>query len=76
MKVNFMEILKKHGKNTDIISTEIKQNARTFKWSNFQGIRMRLIASFCIPILLIIVLGVTTYTKASEWKSNCMRWKS
>jgi methyl-accepting chemotaxis protein len=66
MKANFKEILKKRQKNTDLISTEIIQKSRKFKWSNVQGIRLRLIASFFIPILLIIVLGVTSYTKASE----------
>lgn len=37
-----------------------------FILGRLRGIRARLIAAFFIPIVLIIVLGVTTYSKASE----------
>ncbi|MDF2905014.1 MAG: methyl-accepting chemotaxis sensory transducer [Herbinix sp.] len=39
---------------------------RWFRFGNLGGIRARLITAFFIPILLIIILGVTSYTKASE----------
>jgi methyl-accepting chemotaxis protein len=36
------------------------------KWNGFRGIQSKLIASFFIPIALILVLGLTTYTQASK----------
>ena len=32
----------------------------------FRSIRMRLIASFFIPVILIVALGVVSYSKASD----------
>jgi len=42
------------------------QKKRRFKWSVLRGIRSKLIASFFIPIILIIILGITSYSKASD----------
>ncbi len=42
------------------------QRGRWFRFGNFRGIRARLIAAFFIPIILIVILGITSYSKASE----------
>lgn len=44
----------------------MNQKSSKMKLGNLQGIRARLIASFFIPIGLIILLGATSYSKASE----------
>lgn len=62
-KNNIIELEEENGKELGNKSTEGK---RLFKWSRLWGIRSKLIASFFIPIILIILLGVITYSKASN----------
>jgi methyl-accepting chemotaxis protein len=50
-----------HHNKTNVLLGE-RQN----RFSKFRGIRARLIGAFFIPIILIVILGATTYSKASE----------
>lgn len=55
----------------DLVSKGLQENSlRSGKTlvgiSRIRGIRARLIAAFFIPIILIIILGATTYSKARE----------
>ena len=63
---DIMELLQ--GKTKEVVKKSYKNTSKSrgSKWSRLQGIRAKLIASFFIPILLIVILGIVSYSKASK----------
>lgn len=63
-----MEDLTDIKKRRENIKKEIHQEVKSKKegFKLIRGIRTKLIGAFLIPVILIIILGVTSYDKASE----------
>ena len=58
----------KRFKDTEIVNVAVKKKteARSEKVSFFATIKFKLIASFMVPVMFIILLGIISFLKASE----------
>lgn len=66
MKFNMKKNAKEFKKKFNAIASDKRMNLKGLKGFSFRSIRTTLIVSFFVPVALIVVLGIISYSKASE----------